>query len=484
MSDSEPTPGPPSATLAAEAARASLPQGPAGSVPAHGVRDILRLTWPVVLSQLMAGGVSVIDMLMLGRLGTETLAAVGYATQFLFIVQACLIATGAACVAMMSRAIGADQPERARAAFATALTIGVTIATVMGGLGVAYPAALMSLLAVPQEVTDLAVPYFRLTLASSSLLAIALIHEHAFRAAKDTVRPMLLVAVVSSAKVALNLVLIFGAFGLPALELRGAGLATIGAQTIGALLFITIGRRSSHGALRLGIADFRSVPSLLRETLRIMGPAVAERLVMTLAMLTFFRFLGAYGVAAVAAYNVGVRILSFTWIPGIGLSAAASTLVGQSLGAGDAEAARTATTRCAKLGLGVSVVLGIIFVSARMPLARIFTSDPAVLSQLGPFILMLGLGLPFLVGHFTLSGALRGAGDTVTPLLAATLGNWMFRVPMAFTFAIVLETDLFWIWTIMPFDHLARAIFLWVAFRRGTWSQRLGTGADASAEAR
>lgn len=476
MSNSEPTPGPPSATLAAEAADSSLAPQPTGAVPPHGVTDILRLTWPVVLSQLMAGCVNLVDMLMLARLGTETLAAVGYATQFLFIVQACLIATGAACVAMMSRAIGADQPESARAAFATALTIGVGVAAALGGLGVAFPAELMALLAVPQEVTDLAVPYFRLTLASSVLLAIALIHEHAFRAAKDTFGPMVLVAIVSAAKVGLNLVLIFGAFGLPAMELRGAGLATIGAQAIGAVLFLVMGRRATHDALHLAAADFRAVPGLLREALKILGPAVAERLVMTIAMLTFFRFLGAYGVAAVAAYNVGVRVLSFTWIPGVGLAAAAATLVGQSLGAGDAEAARTAAARCAKLGMVISTTLGVVFVAARMPLASIFTNDPEVLGHLGPFILMLGLGLPFLVGHFTLSGALRGAGDTVTPLLAATLGNWMFRVPLAFTFAVVLETDLVWIWMIMPLDHVARATFLLVAFRRGAWSQRLGTG--------
>lgn len=477
MSDNEPTPGPPSATLAAHAAR-ELDVSSAGGVPPHGVRDILRLTWPVVLSQLLAGGVSIIDMLMLGRLGTETLAAVGYATQFLFIVQACLIAIGAACVAMMSRAIGADSPERARGAFAAALTIGVCMAAILGGIGVAIPDKLMAMLAVPVEVTAIAVPYFQLTLGSSVLLAIALIHEHAFRAARDTLRPLLMVAVVATAKVGLNLWLIFGAFGVPAMGLRGAGLATIGAQTLGATIFVIVGMRSRHAALRLGLADFRQVFRLLPETLRITGPAIAERLVMTMAMLTFFRFLGSYGVAAVAAYNVGVRVLSFTWIPGIGLSAAASTLVGQSLGAGDPDAARTAAVRCTKLGLVISMALGVVFVAARMPLARLFTDDPAVLANLGPFILTLGVGLPFLVTHFTLSGALRGAGDTVTPLLAAVLGNWMFRVPVAYACAVVFQTDLVWIWMIMPLDHAARALFLFLAFRRGTWAQNVGTADD------
>lgn len=444
-------------------------------MPPHGIADILRLTWPVVLSQLMDGGVNVIDILMLSRLGTGTLAAVGYATQFQFLVRACLIATGAACVAMMSRAIGAGDPERARRAFAANLSLGVSLALLLGGIGVAFPHLLLSLLAVPEEISELAVPYFRLTLGSTCLLAVALIHEHAFRAARNTLRPMLLVAAISLTKVGLNWLLIFGGLGVPALGLVGAGWATLGAQALGALLFVWAGRSVAISTLRLPLDDLRGAFALLPQALRIAGPAVAERGVMTLAMLIFFRFLSGYGVAAVAAYNVGIRILSFTWIPGIALSVAAGTLVGQALGAAHPAAARKAGLRSVGLGLAMAAVLGLVFVTARAPLARVFTDDPAVLDKLGPFILTLGASLPFLVGHFTISGALRGAGDTVTPLSAAIVGNWVFRVPVGYLFAVVLQLDLIWIWSLMMMDHIARAAWLSWAFFFGRWDRRVGS---------
>jgi Na+-driven multidrug efflux pump len=121
------------------------------------------------------------------------------------------------------------------------------------------------------------------------------------------------------------------------------------------------------------------------------------------------------------------------------------------------------------------VILGGLFAAGRVPLARIFTSDLGVVAELGPFMLVLALAQPFMGLHFTLGGALRGAGDTVTPLVAATVGNWALRVPVAFLCAAVLATDVIWLWCALVLDHLARALWLLWAFQRGRWQERLGT---------
>ncbi len=106
---------------------------------------------------------------------------------------------------------------------------------------------------------------------------------------------------------------------------------------------------------------------------------------------------------------------------------------------------------------------------ARLPLARAFTSDPLVIEQLGPFMLILALAQPFLGLHFTLGGALRGAGDTITPLLAGALGNWGFRVPLAYLASRLLELDVVYVWLALMFDHLARSSWLLYAFWREGW---------------
>jgi putative MATE family efflux protein len=438
------------------------------------LRDIWSLTWPLVLGQVMANAVPLIDIFMLRSLGTPTLAAVGYASQFLMLAQASLMAIGAACVALMARAIGAGDQARARRAFGACLwlALGVTLPFTLVTLLIPQP--LMQALGVKAQIIDLALPYFRLTLASALPMAIALTYEHAFRAGRDTFAPMLIASFVSLLKIGLNYLLIFGQLGLPQLGLLGAGVATLASQLIAAALFLFASSRHAHTAMQLSLDDLRKARSGIRSALRLALPAVGERFVMNLAMLCYFRFLGGYGVSAIAAYNVGVRILAFTWIPGLGLSVAAATLVGHALGAGDPERARRSGWQATRLGLVIALVLATLFIALRMPMARVFTDDPAVVRDLDPFILLLGLALPFLVTHFTLAGALRGAGDTMTPLKSAALGNWVFRVPLGYLFAEVLRLPLAWIWGIMLIDHLARAVWLLWSFHRGHWQRAVG----------
>jgi putative MATE family efflux protein len=427
------------------------------------------MTWPLVLGQVMANLVPLIDVVMLSALGTLTLAAVGYAAQFLMLAQASLLAVGAACVSLMARALGAGDTARARGAFGASLGVALSISVPFTLLTLLFPEALMGALGIDRMVIGLAVPYFRWTLASSLPMALAFTYEHAFRASRDTFGPMLIVTAVSLLKIALNYVFIFGAFGISARGLSGAGLSTLIAQLVAMTLFLLLASRRAHPALRFGAGDLWRARLEVGPTLRLALPAVAERVVMNLAMLCYFRFLGGYGVSAIAAYNVGVRILSFTWIPGLALSVAAATLVGHALGAGEPLRARRSGFRAMRIGLVISLVLAALFIGLRVPMARAFTQDPDVVGALDPFILLLGLSLPFLVSHFTLAGALRGAGDTVTPLKAAALGNWGLRVPLGYLFGELWQLSLPWVWSIMFFDHLARALWLLRAFRAGKW---------------
>jgi Na+-driven multidrug efflux pump len=208
--------------------------------------------------------------------------------------------------------------------------------------------------------------------------------------------------------------------------------------------------------------------------IRISLPSIGERLAMNLALLAYFRVLAGYGTVAIAAYTVGIRVLSFSWIPGVGFGTAAATLVGQFLGAGDLAGARAAGWRSTRVAIAVAVVLGAVCALARTPLARAFTSDAETIAALGPFLLCLALAQPFLQAHFALGGAHRGAGDTWTPFVAAALGNWALRVPLATLLAVALRSDLVWIWYVLMLDHAARSAWLARSFQRGRWSRKLG----------
>jgi putative MATE family efflux protein len=471
LGDPEAGPALPATALVAHAAAGVRPT-PAETAAARSgtTRDIWRLSWPVMLSQALVTVVQLVDIAMVGRIGPQAQAAVGYAGQFFNLAQAALFAIGFACVALMARAIGAGNPARARSALAGSLVLAVLVALAFAAGILAAPRVVLRWLSASPDVIQLALPYLRLVMLGSLLLAVAITLESALRANRDTKTPMRIAVVVTAVKLGLNVLLIFGAFGFPRLELVGAGLATVASQVVGVALLCTVVLRqpkSSPLALRRG--DLAAARPLLPELARIAVPGVAERLVMNVALLSYFGVLGQFGTAAVAAYTVGVRVLAFSWIPGTAYAQAVATLIGQALGAGDRAGATRAGWRAASLALATSVVLGLLCAFAREPLARLFTDDAATIAALLPFMLCLAIAQPFLQVHFTLGGAHRGAGDTWTPLVAAFVGNWVFRVPLSFFAAEVASAGLVAVWAVLILDHVARAAWLFVSFRRGRW---------------
>lgn len=470
-SDVEAPPLDPEEGLAAVAAAPSLLRRVSGRGEATG-REIWSLAIPIMMSQVLVSAVGLIDIAMVGRLGAMDVAAVGYATQLYFMSQSALFAVGFACVALMARAIGAGDPAKARAALAASVVVGVATAGVVAVVALAAPREVLSWLKAAPEVVERTVPYMRLLFASSMLLAVSLTLEHGLRANRDSKTPMRVALLVTAVKTVLNVALIFGMFGAPRLELLGAGLATLISQVVAIVAFVFVVRaQPAEGPMALGRADLPAARGLLGEVIRVAMPGVGERLVLNLALLSYFATLSAYGPVAIAAYTVGVRIMAFSWIPGTGFGAATATLVGHALGAGDPDRAERTGWLAARIALFTAAVLGFLGGAAREPLARMFTSDPAIIEVLGPFMLILAVAQPMMQVHFTLGGAFRGAGDTWTPLIGAAVGNWGFRVPLA-GLAAAHHMPLVWLWTVLVFDHVARMALLAFEFRRGAWKRR------------
>ncbi len=443
--------------------------------------EILRLAWPVMASQVLLNLTGLIDRMMIGRLADPggaavPLAAVGYATQIFNFVHTTLFSVGLACVALMARSIGSGDTLRARHALAGSLQVSVLITLVYSSALFVYSEEVLRALGAEEGVVNVAAPYLELTVIAALMLAFTLIFESAFRADRDTRTPMWIALAVTVAKLAGNAVLIFGLFGAPRLELWGAGLATVISQAIGLALFLAVlALRPRDGPTAVRLRDLFAWSPMTREVIGIAIPGVLERIVLNLGLLSYFAVLSRwYGTLAVATYTVGVSLLSFSWIPGTGFAQACSTLVGQTLGAGQREAAMSLGRRAVALAFYTSIPLALLFAWLRDPLARIFTDDAAVIGALSPFMLTLALSQPFLQVHFTLGGAHRGAGDTVTPLVAAMIGNWLIRLPAAILIASHFELDVIWIWGTLVLDHVARTIWLGLSFLRGRWRDAKG----------
>ena len=353
LGDPEGSPANPTGTLAVGATAAPIPGGRAST------REIWRLAWPVMLSQGLAALVALVDVAMVGRIGPVAQAAVGYAVQLFFVSQSALFALSFACVALMARAIGAGRPDEARSAFAASLVLSLGAGALLTAAMLAAPERLLAWISAEPAVIELCIPYLRYLMGSAVLMALCLTVESALRANRDTRTPLRITLVLATVKLVLNPLLIFGLAGFPSFGVEGAGIATLIAQVVGVVLFLgVIRRRPADGPLGVRRRDLRGMGRHMRELIRISIPGVGERLIMNVAMISYFAFIGGYGTVAAAAYTIGIRILSFSWIPGIGYSQAVATLVGQSLGAEDEEGARAAGWLAAKLAVATALVMG------------------------------------------------------------------------------------------------------------------------------
>jgi len=447
--------------------------------------EIWAMAWPAMLSLMVVNLVDVIDVALVGRLGRQTIAAWGYATQCVNLIETLIQSVGIACVALVARAIGGRDPRRARQAVAASMMVALSVAAAGLLLTLFVPRVILAWLDASPDVIAIAVPYFRLDAGSMVFYAAAFMFESALRAHKNTRGPMAIAFVVMSVKTILSLVLIFGAFGLPRLGLAGAGLATLAAHGVGLTLYVAIARRvagpeaAGGPAVTFRVSDLRrlrEVGEVAADVARVSLPSMGERLIMSLALLTYFKLLSDYGTAAVAAYAIGVRLLSMSWVPGLGFGAAASTFVGQALGAGDSQRARRVGLRALRQASFVMGALGVAFLFLRHPLADAFTRDDRIAESLAPFMMMLAIAQPFMGAHFTLAGVLRGAGDTVTPLVGAAVGNWGFRVPLAWVFAHFFGASLTWVWAALIADHFARMLINGGVFLFGRWDKKTGPG--------
>jgi putative MATE family efflux protein len=248
---------------------------------------------------------------------------------------------------------------------------------------------------------------------------------------------------------------------------KGAAIANLSGLAIGALATVALWLR---GSLRIGPGpsggDFE--PTRIRRLLRIGTPAGLEQAAFQLGFTIFIWIVALYGNAANAAYQVGVQILSFSFLVGFAFSIAASTLVGQHLGAGDPEGAERSGWRAMWLSIGVMVVFGTGIIAFAEPIAWRMVDDPEVVRLSVIFIRILGSVQALMAIEFTLGGALRGAGDTRFPLFVVLAGMVVMRLGTAITLN-ALGFGVEWIYAALLADYLVKCAMLVWRFRSGVW---------------
>lgn len=427
---------------------------------------IVQLAWPAVVSNLLFAMVGFVDIKIVGSLGASAVAAATTGNRIFFLAEAVLMAVTAGTTAMVARAWGAgDRVEADRVTFVSVALCGL-LALVLSILCVVFAYELASLYELPEETVRQAAAFIRWLGAFTFFLSFAMVIGTALRAAGDTLTPLWVGAITNVLNVFLVYGLVYGQWGLPKLGVMGAALASGLAFTAGALIMLGMWLR---GHLRVGFdaTDAFDVDRI-RRLFRIGYPAALEQGVWQVGFLGFLWIVALYGTAPYVAYGIGVQILAFSFVVGHGLSVAAGTHVGQSLGAGDPDGAMASGWRAMRLGVVGMGALGVAIIAFAEPIARFMIDDAEVVRLIVAFIYILGSVQPLMAIEFGLGGALRGAGDTRFPLYIILSGLIGVRVTLA-GLAAWLQWPVEWVFAALIADYMVRSALFARRFARGSW---------------
>jgi len=425
-------------------------------------RTVLQLALPIVGSDLLQRGVNVVDALLVGRLGAAELAAVGLSQLMIMFIMALVYGLGVGSTVMVAFHTGAVDERRRAWAVRTSLLIGVVATVVLGGAGLLLSWSAATFMGARGRLLDLTLDYLHVTWYLFGAYVFLHLTSAIFQGVGDTRTPLRAMVGVNMLHILLAVPLVFGLAGLPRLGVVGAALASAVSEGVGAAWLLWQAKRRGLFGDGRDAWNLKELPRILRVGM----PAVGERLITHGMQLVFARIVISFGVAAYAAHQVGLSIESLSFLPGLGFAKAATTLVGQRLGARDPEGARLTARQTNFLATGIMTVFGASFVLFPRSWVILFTSDPGVLGYSVPLLTIMGLLQPPLAVAMVTSGALRGAGETPVVLAAAIVGGWLVRLPLAYAGGVVANLGMTVVWTTMLLDWAVRCAIVSWRFRR------------------
>jgi len=429
-------------------------------------KKILHIALPAGLNSLLDMLQVITDLIMVGRLSPFAVAGVGLGLQSLMLVFAVLTLFHIGTNALLSRFIGASKLKRASLGLATLLRFALIISIPVSILWYFLSSYIFIWFDTAQEVIDLGSSYMQVLTFMMPFIFVKLVFVSALSASGDTKTPMYIKLGSILLNIFLNYILIFGHFGFPALGVVGAGVSTVIINGLELAIYITLYLKGKM----IYTPYLYFSKSLLNRALKVGIPASIERTLTFGSFMLFTVIIAQYSTETLAGYQIGLRVEGLAFMPGIGFTIAAMTLMGQGLGAKNPKQAKEDVLLVLKYTAIFMFIISLFMILIPEKIVWLFTNDEATIKEASLYLLIVGLSQVPLAFNFVLSGALRGAGDSRRTLKINLISIWLVRIIPAFLLSSYFHSILF-VYFAMITDTLVKAIFLWIAFNKGEWQK-------------
>ena len=439
------------------------------------VAQLWTLAYPIIGLNVLNVLALAVDTAMCGRLpDAETaLTALGFATQVVFLLMVAMMGLTVGTVAFVARAYGAGDTARVNHILRQSSQL-----TVLLGLGV----ALLGNLAAPFILRALgasgasleqSLAYLVPMLGGTVFPYLSLLYAGVLRGVGNTRLPFMIALLYNGLNVVFNYGLILGNYGMPALGVQGAALGTVLAHAVGTVAMIALLRRGAIPGLTLPLKPTALDTSLAGELIRIGAPAALDMVILNAAFMVIVGMLGRIDEVAVAAHGMGLRVQALAFVPGLSVSQATGALVGQALGADNAQQAKRVVRVSVVMTTAIMSLLAILIIGAVEPIVSVFDVNPD--TALGGFtvtwIEVLGYGMPAVGVYVAFVGMLQGSGETRTSLKINFLATALCQIPLAGLLGFTFGLGAVGIWASLPLSFIIKSALGAVVYKRGNWAR-------------
>ena len=436
---------------------------------ANLTKGIFFLAWPAVVTMMLQMVVGLADTAMAGRLGPAALAAVGLGRQFMFFAFAIVGGLATGTTALIAQHYGRGEKQEAFALARQSLMAGTILSILISLLGFFFAEEFLAVMGASPKVIGLGSQYIKIVFGGLITVFNLFLINAAFRGAGDTKTPMFILALINVINIGVNYLLIFGIGPFPRMGVPGAAVGTVFSRFLGTaigwgLLF------SGKWRIEFSLKD-SFLPHLqrIRRIFTVGSPAAMERLVRSITQVVFMGIITHLGTLAVAASQVALRAESFSFMPGFGMAIAATTLVGQNIGADLHKRAEKAAYRTVSIAISFMTLMAVAFFFFPEAFISLFTTDEKVIELAVPCLRIVAISEPPLALNMVLAGGMRGASDTRFPMYVTIAGSWFIRLPLAYFLAYPAGLGLLGAWVAMTVDISIRGIIIFFRFRSGKW---------------
>lgn len=431
---------------------------------------LFLLAIPMVIEMFMESLFALVDVFFVAQVGIDAVTTVGLTEAVLTLIYSVAIGCSSGATALVARRIGEKDPKAASFTAFQALMVGVTFGVVTGLIGMFFAEDILKFMGASPEVLATGTNFVRIMLGSNVVIMLLFLLNGVFRGAGDPAIAMRTLLLANGLNIILDPIFIFGLGPIPAMGVTGAAVATTLGRSVG-VLYQLYNLFWGKGAIRIERSMMKIDLGIIRRLLEVSVSGAVQFIIASASWIFLMRIISRFGSESVAGYTIGIRVIIFALLPSWGLANAASTLVGQNLGAKQPDRAEQSAWRAGYFNtiflLGVSALC-----FALAPLIMTFFTDKPEVARIGTMTLrILGLGNVMYAYGMVISQAFNGAGDTRTPMIVNFICFWLIEIPLGYLLAVTLGMGVLGICIAVPASESLLALILIVIFRKGKWKE-------------